>query len=399
MPQRTVTLLFTDIEGSTKLWEAFSEGMRRALPRHDAIIKSAVQANNGNVFKNVGDGFFCVFQSPLDAVCAAVELQRSIHQTDWPVTELRVRCAVHTGTVESRGGDYFGIALSRAARMLGAGYGGQTLLSDSTRALVHRDLPEGASLFDHGPQRLRDLEGTENLFELRHPDIPVEIQGLRTMNERPNNLPEPVTSFVGREVVVEQIRTAVSRSRIVTLIGSGGAGKTRSALEAARGMLDNFADGIWFVDLGPVTDQSLVVKAIASVLNVREQAGASIQDAFTEFAESRSLLLILDNCEHVVDECARLAGVLSTTSAGVSILATSRESLGIAGEMNFRIPSMTVPSPDDPAEKILNTEAARLFVDRAQLADQNFVTTPSNAKSIARIVSRLDGIPLAIELA
>src|SRR5687768_2969442 len=236
MPQRTVTLLFTDIEGSTKLWEAFDDGMRQALPKHDALIKRAVESCNGSVFKTVGDGFFCAFQSPIDAVVAAIALQRSIHKTEWPVPGLRVRCAVHTGTVEARGGDYYGVALSRAARMLGAAAGGQTLLSESSRALVHRDLPVGASLYDHGPQRLKDLEGAENLFELRHPDIPVEMQGLRTMSERPNNLPEPVTSFVGREEVVEQIRAAVGRSRLVSLTGSGGAGKTRAALEVARGL-------------------------------------------------------------------------------------------------------------------------------------------------------------------
>src|SRR5688572_9672816 len=307
MPQRTVTLLFTDIEGSTKLWEAFGDGMRQALPKHDQMVKRAVEDHGGSVFKTVGDGFYCVFQSPNDAVDAAIVIQKSMHSAEWPVPNLRVRCAVHTGTVEARGGDYFGIALSRTARMLSAGYGGQTLLSEATRALVHRDLPPDTWLYDHGPQRLKDLEGAENLFELRHPAIPVEMQGLRTMNERPNNLPEPVTSFVGRETVVEQIRASLKKSRMVTLVGSGGSGKTRAALEAAGGVLDEYADGVWFVDLGPVIDETLVIKAAASVLNVREQAGAGLSDALLEFAEQRNLLLILDNCEHVIDECAKLA--------------------------------------------------------------------------------------------
>ena len=399
MPQRTVTLLFTDIEGSTKLWEAFGDGMRQALPKHDQMIKRAVDDHGGSVFKTVGDGFFCVFQDPLGAVSAAISIQRSIHLSDWQVPGLRVRCAIHTGTVEARGGDYYGVALSRAARMLGVGYGGQTLLSESTRALIHRELPPDAWLYDHGPQRLKDLEGTENLFELRHPDIPVEMQGLRTMNERPNNLPEPVTSFVGRETVIEQIRASLQRSRMVTLIGSGGSGKTRAALEAAGGLLDEYPDGVWFVDLGPVIDQSLVTKAVASVLNVREQVGAGLSEALLEYAEQRHMLLILDNCEHVVDECAKLVTALIINCANVSILATSRESLGVVGEMHFRVPSMEVPSPDDAPDRILAAESARLFVERAQLADQNFAPTPTSAKSIARIVSRLDGIPLAIELA
>jgi predicted ATPase/class 3 adenylate cyclase len=399
MPQRTVTLLFTDIEGSTKLWEAFGDGMRQALPKHDQLIKRAIDQHNGTVFKTVGDGFFCVFQAPADAVQAAIAIQKSIHETPWPVPGLRVRCSLHTGTVESRGGDYYGVALSRAARMLGVGYGGQTLLSEATRALVHRELPADAWLYDHGPQRLKDLEGAENLFELRHPDIPVEMQGLRTINERPNNLPEPITSFVGREAVIEQIRASLQKSRMVTLIGSGGSGKTRAALEAAGGLLDDYPDGVWFVDLSPVIDETLVTKAVASVLNVREQAGAGLADALIEYAEPRNLLLILDNCEHVVEESAKLATALLTNCAQVSVLATSRESLGVVGEMHFRVPSMQVPSPEEDPEKILATESARLFVERAQLADQNFQPTPTSAKSIARIVSRLDGIPLAIELA
>lgn len=399
MAQRIVTLLFTDIEGSTKLWEAHGDGMRKSLPRHDALIKKAVEDNGGSVFKTVGDGFFCAFPAPGAAVEAALQMQVAIHKADWQVPDLRVRCAIHTGTVESRGGDYFGLTLSRAARMLNASYGGQTLLSEASKALIDSKLPEGAILYDHGPQRLRDLERAEHLFELRHPSIPVDVQGLRSMNELPNNLPEQVTSFVGREELIERVTDSLDRGRLVTLTGSGGSGKTRLALQVAQTVLDSFADGVWFADFSTVTDPSLAVKAVATALNLREQAGSTLQENLIEFAERRSLLLIFDNCEHVVDACSLLADALLKACPKVKVLATSREALGIAGELNIKVPSLRVPSLDDEADAILASEAVRLFIERAQQADSNFIARPEAVKSIARIVARLDGIPLAIELA
>ncbi|MDQ2985610.1 MAG: adenylate/guanylate cyclase domain-containing protein [Armatimonadota bacterium] len=399
MPQRVVTLLFTDIEGSTKLWEAFGEGMRRALSKHDAIIKRAVEGHGGSVFKAVGDGFFCAFAAPDAAVAAAIELQKSIHKATWQVPNLRVRCAIHTGTVDSRGGDFFGIALSRTARMLAASYGGQTLLSESSKALIERSLPDGAWLYDHGPQKLKDLETAEHLYEMRHRDIPAEVMGLRSLNELPNNLPEQVTSFVGRGDLIDQIKGSLGRSRLVTLSGSGGSGKTRLSLRVATEVLSDYTGGVWLVELGPVTDASLVVKAVASVLNVREQAGSSLQDALLEFAEQRTMLIILDNCEHLIDECIRLVDVLLKECPNLTLMVTSRESLGIFGELNFRVPSLVVPPADGAPEEIFAAESTRLFVERAQLADPSFVPTPASARSIARIVARLDGIPLAIELA
>jgi len=399
MAQRIVTLLFTDIEGSTKLWEAHADGMRKALPRHDALIKKAVEDNAGIVFKTVGDGFFCAFPVPDSAVSAALQLQMAIHGTTWQVPDLRVRCAIHTGTVEARGGDYFGLALSRAARMLQASFGGQTLVSEASKALIDSKLPEGATLYDHGPQRLRDLERAEHLFELRHPGSPVDLQGLRSTNEFPSNLPEQVTSFIGREELIERVTDSLEAARLVTLTGSGGAGKTRLALQTAHSLIGEFADGVWFIDLSTVTDPSLVGKAVANSLNLREQAGSSMQDNLAEFAERRSMLLILDNCEHVVDACSLLVDALLKSSPKLRVLCTSREALGIAGEVNFKVPSLQVPAIDADEGSILASESVRLFVERARQADSGFNLRPEAAKSIARIVTRLDGIPLAIELA
>ncbi len=399
MAQRIVTLLFTDIEGSTKLWEAHGDGMRKSLPRHDALIKKAVEVNGGTVFKTVGDGFFCAFSAPDSAVKAALELQAAIHSAAWQVPDLRVRCAIHTGTVEARGGDFFGLTLSRAARMLQVSNGGQTLVSEASKALIDSKLPEGATLYDHGPQRLRDLERAEHLFELRHPSIPIDGQGLRSSNEFPNNLPEQVTSFVGREELIDRVIQSLDRSRLVTLSGSGGSGKTRLALQVAKTVLDTFADGVWFVDLSTVTDPSLVVKAAANALNLREQAGTALQETLIEFAERRNMLLVFDNCEHVVNECSLLVDAMLKACPNVKALATSREALGIAGELTIKVPSLQVPSPGDDESAIMASESVRLFVERAQQVDSGFIARPEAAESIARIVARLDGIPLAIELA
>jgi len=401
-PSAVTTFLFTDIEGSTRLWEDAPERMRPALARHDALAHAAVENHHGTVVKMTGDGMYAAFDDPVDALDACVTLQRSL--ADPAATNgvpLRVRCGLHAGVVEQRDHDFFGAAVNRAARIMGAAHGGQVLLSKAVAALVAGRLPPGVALRDLGSVRLRDLASPEHVCQLVHPELRQEFPALRSLEATPNNLPQQMTSFVGRERELAEVRTLLRKTRLLTLLGVGGLGKTRLSLQVAADVLDDYPDGVWFVELAPLTDGERVPQVVASVLGVKEEAGHPVLEALVKYVRDVQLLLVLDNCEHLLQACADLAVALLHAGPAVKVLASSREPLHVAGETNYPLPSLAVPEGDRKlaAAALAQYEAVRLFTDRAVAAKPAFQVTDQNAAAVAAICRRLDGIPLAIELA
>jgi hypothetical protein len=375
-----VTFLFTDVEGSTRRWEADAEGMRAALAAHDEVLRQAIEAQGGWLFKHTGDGVCAAFASPRSAVDAAVAAQRAL--------ELPVRMGIATGEAELRGGDYFGAVLNRAARVMAAGHGGQILLAESTAGLL-----SGVDLVDLGPRRLRDLPTAVGVFQIRAAGLRTDFPPLRALDASPGNLRPAVTSFIGRESEVAEVQAAAKAHRLVTLTGVGGVGKTRLALEVAARLADEFPDGVWFFDLAAVVDPAAVPDAVAAVLGIIQQPGKSVADSVAAALEGRVRLLVFDNCEHVVDSAADLVEAILAASATVTILATSREGVGVSDEQLWRVPSLDVNSGTGSA-------AVNLFVDRAHSVVSGFsLAQPGEADAVVEICRRLDGIPLAIELA
>lgn len=402
LPAGTVTLLFTDIEGSTKLWETHSEAMKRALTRHDSLLREAIAAHDGYVFKTIGDAFCAAFATAPEALAAALTAQLALVQEAWPEPiPLRVRMALHTGAVENRDNDYFGPPLNRVARLLSTGHGGQTLLTQATQELLRDSLPPTATLRDLGMHQLKDLARPEQIYQLQHPGLPESFPALKSLSNHPNNLPQQVTSFIGREKELAEVQERLAQTRLLTLTGAGGSGKSRLSLQAAADLLERFPDGVFLVELAPLADPDLVVQTTASVLNFKDGGKQPILTSLTEALRAKSLLLLLDNCEHVLDASAKLADALIRSCPGVKILATSREGLGIAGESTYRVPSLSLPNPKQvqTAESLSHFESVRLFIDRALQTQPNFQVTNVNAPTIASICYRLDGIPLALELA
>src|SRR5579884_1088216 len=407
LPSGTVTFLFTDIEGSTRLWEQHPEAMRLALARHDSLLEQAITQHNGHVFKTVGDAFCAAFAAPLDALAAALVAQQSLQQEDWAeVGSVRVRMALHTGAAEERKGDYFGPALNRVARLLSIGHGGQVLLSAVTQAQVRRKIPSGASLKEMGWHRLKDLQEPQHVYQLLHPSLPSEFPALNSLDSLPNNLPRQLSSFIGREKEIAEIKRLLSASPLVTLIGTGGCGKTRLALQVAAEVLEQYPQGVWLVELAALSDPNLLVQTIATSLGLRESPGQPLLQTLRDYLQSRTLLLVLDNCEHLIQACADLIATLLQACPHLSLLTTSREALRIGGEQMYRVPSLLAPDPDnlpkeekDLAAIVSEYEAPRLFVERASLQKPDFAITPQNAAMVASVCHRLDGIPLAIELA
>ena len=403
LPSGTVTFLFTDIENSTQLWERQPTQMQAAFARQEAIFRQVVSAQDGYAYKMIGDAFQVAFKTASAAVRAALEAQRQLQAEPWGQTPIRMRMALHTGVTEERGDDYVGPALNRVARLLNAGYGGQVLLTQATCELVRDDLPPGASLLDLGEYRLKDLVRPEHIYQLLINDLQSEFPPLKSLDAFPNNLPIQLTSFIGRktEMVNIKLLLVVDHASLVTLTGSGGTGKTRLALQVAADLLDKYLDGVWLVELAQLADPALIPQTVATALGVREVPGKSITTVLTEHLRSRQLLLVLDNCEHVIEACARLVSMLLRVCPRLQILATSREILGATGEVPFRVPSLSIPELRHlPAyEKLPQYEAVNLFLERASQAMPGFILTADNAPAIARICHRLDGIPLAIELA
>lgn len=408
-PTGTVTFLFTDIEGSTALWQQHPAEMPEALARHHTILRQAIESHRGYVFQIVGDAFCAAFSDACDGVRAALAAQRALRDEAWGATgSLRVRMAVHTGVAELRVGDYTsgeyvsGPTLNRCARLLSAGHGGQVLLSQATSSLIESDLPD-IGFQDLGEHRLKDLEREERIYQLVVLDLPSNFPPLKTRDVFSHNLPVQLTSFVGREREIAEIKELLDRSHLLTLTGAGGCGKTRLALRIAAETCDptQFPNGVWFVELAPLSDPARVLQSTASVLGLKEQPGFTLLDLLVGYLHEKKLLLILDNCEHLIQACAQLAETILRTASQVKILATSRETLSILGESTFRVPSLRLPAPEKSAaiETLGQMESVRLFSERAMAVQRSFALTHANASSVVQICRRLDGIPLAIELA
>jgi predicted ATPase len=375
-----VTFLFTDVEGSTRRWEADAGAMRAALAAHDEVLCSTVDRHRGWLFKHTGDGVCAAFASPTSAVDAAVAAQGAL--------ELPVRMGLATGEAELRDGDYFGAVLNRAARVMAAGHGGQILLAESTAVLL-----SGVDLLDLGPRRLRDVPTPVGVFQVRAPGLQADFPPLRTLDASPGNLRPAVTSFIGRGWEVAEVQAVLRTHRLVTLTGVGGVGKTRLATEVAARLSDEFPDGVWFFDLAAVADPAVVPDAVAAVLSIVQQPGKSVSESVAAALEGRVRLLVFDNCEHVLDAAAGLVEAIRAHSESVKILATSREGLGAGDEQLWPVPSLDVRAGIDSA-------AVNLFVERAKSVAPRFsLAEPDQPAAVVEICRRLDGIPLAIELA
>ncbi|MBI4728415.1 MAG: tetratricopeptide repeat protein [Acidobacteria bacterium] len=402
LPGGTLTFFFTDVEGSTVQWESVPESMSAALRTHDRIMWDTVERHGGRVVKarGEGDSIFAVFPEATEAVIASADAQLALAAETWPEgVSIRVRAALHTGEAETREEDYYGPVVNRCARLRATAYGGQTVISGTTGALVADRLPERWTLRDLGLHRLKDLARPERVFQLCHPDLPGEFPPLKSLSALPHNLPVQMTSFVGRERELGEVREALGRSRLLTLAGPGGSGKTRLALQAAADLLEEFPDGIWLAALAAVSDPGLVEATVASAAGIREQPGRSLGETLVESLGPKRLLILLDNCEHLVDACAGFADTLLASCEGVRILATSREILRVPGETVLRVPSLSVPDGTVAPEALERFESVRLFSERARLSVPGFAITPETAGPVAEICRRLDGIPLAIELA
>jgi predicted ATPase/class 3 adenylate cyclase len=400
---QAVTYLFSDIEGSTRLWELEPERMRPALARHDAISRDAVLRHRGTVVKMTGDGVHAAFDRPADAVAAVLEmhLALAVPHPDAGGLSLTIRCGLHLGADERRRGDFFGPAVNRAARIMSAAHGGQILVSEAVASGVRDALPAGASLRDLGAVRLRDLSTPERVFQLVHPDLRLDFPALRSLEATPNNLAQQLNRFIGRERELDAVRALLGNNRLVTLLGMGGLGKSRLSVQLAAEVLDDYPDGVWMVELAPLADPALVAQALASVLGVKEEAGRPVIEALVKFVRDRQLLIILDNCEHVVQACAELAKQLLQASTRVKVLASSRDALQIAGETVFQLAPLNAPGhvTSITLDALERSDAVQLFVDRAKAAQPAFRLSEGNATAVASICQRLDGIPLALELA
>lgn len=394
----------TDIEGSTRLWDEHPSEMEHALQRHDEMAAEIIALRDGVLVKRRGEGdsLFAVFDRPSEAAAAALEFQHMLlAEPEDGVTPLRVRTAIHTGEAEHRDGDYFGPSVNRCARLRAIAYGGQILLSRTAFDLAQDNLPPDASVLPLGEVKLRDLDRPEEVFQLLHPRLPADYPRPRSVRANPNNLPAQPSSFVGRGRELATLERMIERDRLVTITGPTGSGKTRLALQAGVDLLDRFREGVWLVELAAVADEARVPQVVAEALGVSIASGESEMDAICEHLRSRTVLLILDNCEHLLLACAQLIDRVLRACAGVRILATSQFTLGIGGEQGLRILSLSMPEGliRPSVENLSQFEAVRLFVDRATEARSTFEVTNQNAPAVAEICDRLDGIPLAIELA
>ena len=387
-PSGTVTFLFTDIEGSTRLWDSAPEVMRAALERHDSILRSEIEGHEGYVFSTGGDGFAAAFARAGEAVAAAVEAQRELTAETWPgAAPLRVRMGLHTGEAAERDGDYFGTAVNRAARLMATANGGQVLCSRSTA-----DLASGVVAFRSlGEHRLRDLAAAEQVFQVGDDVFPP----LRSVDAVPTNLPTTRTELLGRSAEVASLVALSARERLITLTGVGGVGKTRLALGVAAAVAPDYGDGCWLVDLAPVSDGDEVPLAAAAAM----RAPATDAAALVNYLGDRRMLVVLDNCEHVIGDVAELVDEILEAASEVHVVATSREPLGLDGEVVRRVNSLDTAADDATVEEALDTPAVRLFVDRAEAVADRFVLNESTVGPVVEICRRLDGIPLALELA
>ena len=406
-PTGTVSFLFTDIVGSTRLWEKFPAQMGAALARHDALIRAAVETHGGHVFKTVGDATHAAFQAPRASLEAAIDAQQALAAEDWnDIGTLAVHMGIHVGAAELRDGDYFGGTLNRVSRIESAAHGGQILLSRIAVELLEDEPLDAISFKSLGSHRLRNLDRPEHLYQAVVPSLPDSFPPPRSMEALPNNLPVQTTSFVGREKQLDDVKSLLKDTRLLTLMGTGGTGKTRLALETGAQLINAFRDGVWLAELALFAEPERVVEAVAAAVGAREEPDRPLRETLINFLRGKNLLLLLDNCEHLLSAVSSLAAELLRFCPRLKILATSRHSLGIGGEAVFFVPPLEVLEVraedlrgPDFAQRLSQYEAVKLFIARAVAVRPDFVITNANAPAVAEICSRLDGIPLAIELA
>ena len=404
LPTGTVSFLFTDIQGSTELLHRLGDQRYgEVLLEHQRLLREAFAREEGAEVDTQGDAFFVAFPRAWNAVAAAITAQQALASHPWPEgVAVRVRMGIHTGEPTLVGDHYVGLDVHRAARIAATGYGGQVLFSERTHAMAQVRLPGGVEVRDLGEHRLKDLHRPEHIYQLAIPGLPADFPPLKSLEVLVTNLPAlQLTSFVGREREMAEIKAQLAATHLLTLLGPGGTGKTRLALEVGSGLLEQFPKGVWLVELAPLSDPDLIIQTVATVFNVREAPGRPLLDSLIDYLKPRELLLVLDNCEHLIEASARLAGALLRGCPQLRILATSREPLGVAGEATYRVPPLSRPDPAKriAADQLGEFEAARLFVERAILGNPKFGVTDANAPAVAHVVSQLDGIPLAIELA
>lgn len=402
LPSGTVTFLFTDIEGSTKIAQEHPDLWESLRERHHSILREAVEANHGYIFQIIGDAFCVAFHTAHDGLCAAVEAQEKLKTENWGEAPIKVRMGLHTGAAEFHGTDYRGyMTLARIQRVMSIGHGGQILLSNPACELVRGQLPANVTLRDIGEHRLKGLLNLEHLWQVDVPGLPQDFPPLQSLNKIPNNLPAQLSSFIGREEEISEVRQALEAHRLVTLTGSGGTGKTRLSLEVAAAEIEQFPDGVWFIELAPLFDPNLIPQTILAVLHLSEQVGKTALKVLEEQLYSKKMLFIMDNCEHLIQGCATVVHRLLVTVPTLKILASSRELMGIHGELSWHVPSLKLPDTNlfVQADQLTQYEAVRLLIDRAMLVQPHFAVTNENARDVVQICRRLDGIPLAIELA
>lgn len=402
LPVGTVTLVFTDIEGSTRLLDELGDAYAQLLADHHRIVSSAAEGHGGRRVDAAGDGLFYAFHTARGALAAAVEAQRALSEHAWPGgAQVAVRMGIHSGEPISAATGYVGIDVHRASRICSAGHGGQVLVSDAARSLIGGGLPEGVTLRDLGEHRLRGLANPERIFQAVGEGLRADFPPVRSLETLPNNLPRQLSSFVGRDQEISEAEERLRGVTTLTLTGPGGVGKTRLALEIGAHLVDAYEGGVWLVELASVSEGDLVTDAIAAALGVKQRPGVELRQALVEAVAAKPTLLVLDNCEHLLDAVVATADNLLRHCPKLQLLATSREALGLPGESLMPVPSMSIPAGTaaDDLVALAECDAVRLFVDRARAVLPSFVVDQENIAAIAQICRRLDGIPLAVELA
>ncbi len=409
LPTGTVTFLFTDIEGSTRLAQEYPDALPDLIARHNAILQKSIEASHGYVFQIIGDAFCAAFHTVADALHAAVTAQQELQHTAWDPAPVLVRMGIHTGTaqisetLDDRSGGYRGyLTLASTQRVMSSAHGGQVLLSGASAGLVRGQLPDGVTLLDLGEHRLKGLVNPEHLWQMVAGDLRLEFPPILSFNAIPNNLPAQPTAFIGREAELGEIvrRLDTEGIRLLTLTGPGGIGKTRMALQAAAELIEQFEDGVYFVDLAPIRDPEAVPIAIARTLGLRETSDRPLLDELKAQLQAKKMMLLLDNFEQVTSAAPKVGDLLRDCPK-LSLLVTSREALRLRGEYVLPVPPLAMPKFElkPSLEQVTQYEAVRLFIERAQAVKPDFLVTNENAPAVAEICWRLDGLPLAIELA
>ena len=408
-PTGKVTFLFTDIEGSTRLAQEFPESLPAALEKHHSILQEAIESNNGFVFKIVGDAFCCAFKKADDAVRAAVDAQINLANENWDDVKIRIRIGIHSGNAEWNGKTYMSyIVLARTARVMSAAYGEQIIISNDAYELCFPKLGfwdekggSNVSFRDLGVRRLKDVIEPIRLFQVVSKELREEFPPLKTLDARPNNLPVQLSGFIGRADEIKHAKELLKKNRLLTLTGTGGLGKTRFSLQVAADLIDDFANGVWFAELAAVSDPVFLPITIINDLGLKEEQKKTPEETLADYLKDKEILIVLDNCEHIIESCAKLTENLLLKCPKLKVIATSREALNCIGEQTYRIPPLTLPDPnhENTPEQLIQYESVRLFIERALAVNPKFRVTNENAPALAEVCLRLDGIPLAVELA